>query len=139
MTSHPSPETEKGLALVPCPHGVAETVQRLEALLAAKGVRLFAKVDHAAGAGTVGLALRPTVLLIFGNPSVGTPLMQSNQTIGVDLPLHVLVWEDEAGRAWLAYPRPADLAERHGIHDRDESVKAMTAGLEGLARAATAP
>ncbi len=139
MTSHPSPEPEKGLALVPSAHGVAETVQRLEALLAAKGVRLFAKIDHAAGAREAGFPLRPTVLLIFGNPSVGTPLMQSNQTIGVDLPLRALIWEDETGRTWLAYPKPADLAERHGVHDRTEVLNAMTAGLDALARAATAP
>jgi uncharacterized protein (DUF302 family) len=77
--------------------------------------------------------------LLFGNPAVGTPLMQSHQTIGIDLPLKVLVWEDQDGKVWLTYNQPVHLARRHKISDRDQTVQAMTAGLEALAKAATAP
>ena len=135
---NPPPATH-GLAVLPSAHGAAETIRRLEAALAAKGIHIFAKIDHAAGAREAGLPLRPTVLLIFGNAAVGTPLMQSNQAAGIDLPLKALVWEDEAGKAWLEYNRPAHVAERHGIRDRDVLVQTMSAGLEALARAATAP
>jgi uncharacterized protein (DUF302 family) len=99
---------------------------------------VFAHVDHAAGAQKVGMSLRPTQVLIFGNPQAGTPLMQSRQTIGLDLPLRVLVWEDAAGKVWLTYRRVEFLAQHHHITDRDEAVKALDAGLSGLARAATA-
>jgi uncharacterized protein (DUF302 family) len=84
------------------------------------------------------MSLRPTEVLIFGNPQAGTPLMQSNQTIGIDLPLKALAWEDEAGKTWLTYNRPRSLAERHGIADREATLKAMDGLLENLARAATA-
>src|SRR5438445_10159648 len=103
-----------------------------------KGIHLFAHIDHAAEANKVGLHLRPTQVLIFGNPQAGTPLMQSQQTIGLDQPLRVLVWEDEAGKVWLTYRRPEFLAQRHHIAGRDEVVKAMDTGLAALAHAATA-
>jgi uncharacterized protein (DUF302 family) len=128
-----------GLVTLPSSHGAAETLRRLEAVLAEKGLHVFARIDHAAAARGVGMELRPTVVVLFGNPKAGTPLMQSRQTVGIDLPLKALVWEDESGRAWLTYNDPAHLARRHGVHDRDEAVQAMAAGLEGLARAATAP
>jgi uncharacterized protein (DUF302 family) len=117
---------------------VASTVERLEALLAQKGIELFAHVDHAAGAEKVGPSLRPTQALIFGSPKAGTPLMQSRQSIGLDLPLRVLVWEDEEGKPCLTYRRVEKLARRHHIAERDEAVKALDAGLDGLARAAAA-
>jgi uncharacterized protein (DUF302 family) len=120
-------------------HGAGETVERLKAVLAQKRIHLFAHIDHAAGARTVGLSLRPTQVLIFGNPQAGTPLMQSQQTIGLDLPLRVLVWEDETGKVWLTYRRPQFLAQRHHVTGQDEAVKALDAGLAALARAATAP
>jgi uncharacterized protein (DUF302 family) len=100
---------------------------------------VFADFDHAAGAKQVGLPLRPTRVLIFGNPQAGTPLMQSRQTIGLDLPLRVLVWEDEGGKVWLTYRRPEVLAQRHHVLGHDEAVKALGAGLAALARGATAP
>ena len=134
----PDPATS-GLEILSSAYGADETVRRLEALLAAKGLRVFARIDHAAAAQQAGLSLRPTQVLLFGDPRVGTLLMQSGQTIGIDLPLKVLVWEDGAGRTLLAYNRPEFLARRHEIHDRDETIKAMSAGLEALARAATAP
>jgi uncharacterized protein (DUF302 family) len=86
----------------------------------------------------VGLSLRPTQVLIFGNPQAGTPLMQSQQTIGLDLPLRILVWEDAAGKVWLTYRRPELLAQRYHVTGQEEAVKALDAGLAALARAATA-
>jgi uncharacterized protein (DUF302 family) len=126
--------TMPGLVTLPSPHSAAETVQRLESVLMQKGIQLFARIDHAAGAQAVGLALRPTVLLVFGDARAGTPLMQSNQTIGIDLPLKTLVWQDETGQVWVSYNRPTWLAMRHGVHDRDAAVNAMTGSLEALVR-----
>ena len=134
----PVPPADTGLVTVPSAHDVASTVERLKALLAQKGIELFAHVDHAAGAEKVGLSLRPTQVLIFGNPKAGTPLMQSRQSIGLDLPLRVLVWEDEEGKPWLTYRRVEELARRHHVTDSGEAVKALDAGLDGLARAAAA-
>ena len=127
---------DTGLVTLPSAHDAASTVERLKALLAQKGIELFAHVDHAAGAEKVGLSLRPTQVLIFGNPKAGTPLMQSRQSIGLDLPLRVPVWEDEEGKPWLTCRREEELARRHHITERDEAVKALGAGLDGLARAA---
>ena len=133
---NPSDSADADLATLCSLHGVAETVERLKSLLKQKSIQVFADIDHAAGAQKVGLSLRPTRLLIFGNPQAGTPLMQSCQTIGLDLPLRALIWEDEAGKVWLTYHRPEFLAERHHVHGHDETVTALSAGLAGLARAA---
>jgi uncharacterized protein (DUF302 family) len=137
MKPNPNNPADAGLVTLPSAHRAAETVERFKALLAKKGIRLFAHIDHAAEAAKVGLPLRPTQVLIFGNPQAGTPLMQSRQTIGLDLPLRVLVWEDEAGTVWLTYHPPGFLAQLHHVADRDEAVKALDAGLAALARAAT--
>jgi uncharacterized protein (DUF302 family) len=126
------------LVTLPSAHGVIETVERLKSLLAQKGIQVFAHIDHAGAAQKVGLLLRPTQVLIFGNPQAGTPLMQSQQTIGLDLPLRVLVWEDAAGKVWLSYHRVEDLARRHHVTGHDKAVKALDDGLAGLADAATA-
>ncbi|MGA2256781.1 MAG: DUF302 domain-containing protein, partial [Thermoguttaceae bacterium] len=115
----PSELASADLMTLPSAHGATETVERLKSLLSQKKIQVFAEVDHAEGAQKVGLSLRPTHLLIFGNPQAGTPLMQSQQTIGLDLPLRVLVWEDEAGKVWLTYHRPEFLAQRHQIYDHD--------------------
>jgi uncharacterized protein (DUF302 family) len=136
MNSSDVADTE--LVTLPSAHRVSETVERLKGLLAQKGIEVFAHIDHAAGARQVGLPLRPTQVLIFGNPKAGTPLMQSQQTIGLDLPLRVLVWEDGAGQVWLTYRRPEYLAQRHHVAGHDEAVKALDTGLAALARAATA-
>ena len=125
----PGDPAETDLVTLPSAHGATATVERLRALLAQKGIEVFAHIDHAAGARTVGLTLRPTQLLIFGNPKAGTPLMQSRQTIGLDLPLRALVWEDGEGKAWLTYRRVADLARQHRVTDRDEAVQALDDGL----------
>jgi uncharacterized protein (DUF302 family) len=135
---NPGDPAETDLVTLPSAHGATETVERLKALLAQKGIEVFAHIDHAAGAGKVGLPLRPTQVLIFGNPKAGTPLMQGRQTIGLDLPLRALVWEDGEGKVWLTYRRVEDLARRHHVTGHDEAVKALDDGLAGLARAATA-
>ena len=103
-----------GLIAVKSPHGPGETMDRLEALLKQKGLTIFARIDHAAGAAKIGKTLRPTELLIFGNPQGGTPLMECSQTAGIDLPLKALVWEDESRQIWVGYNDLAYLARRHG-------------------------
>jgi len=113
-------------------------MDRLEAEVKAKGLTVFARIDHAAGAEQVALPLRPTEVLIFGNARGGTPLMQATQTIGIDLPLKALVWQDASGKTWLSYNDPGWLAKRHGLGPEvDATVKALTAALNGLAKAAT--
>jgi uncharacterized protein (DUF302 family) len=132
-------KTDDSVLTLPSAHTHAETVKRFKTLLADKGVRLFAEIDHAAEARQVGQALRPTLVLIFGNPKAGTPLMQSKQTIGLDLPLRVLVWEDDQGKVWLSYTPVANLTQRHQVTDRDDVARTLDAALSGLARAAAAP
>ena len=128
-----------GLITVSSAFGPDETMKRLEAEVLAKGMTVFARVDHAAGAAGAGLQLRPTDLLIFGAAKGGTPLMQAAQTIGIDLPLKALVWQDEAGKTFLSYNDPAYLTHRHGLADQSKSVvNAMTGALEAIAAKATA-
>src|ERR1700730_13441451 len=134
---NPNDGADDDLVTLPSARGVPETVERLTLLLTQKMIQVFADIDHSAGARGAGLSLRPTRLLIFGNPQAGTPLMESRQTIGLDLPLRALVWEDEAGKVWLTYNQPEFLAQRHHVADRDDAVKALSAGLAALARAAT--
>jgi uncharacterized protein (DUF302 family) len=132
--------TIDGLTTVASSFGPKETMDRLAAVATANGLTVFARVDHAAGAAAVGLPLRPTELLVFGNAKGGTPLMQAAQTIGIDLPLKALVYADAAGKTWLAYNDPAWLAQRHGLGQEVEpTVKALTAALAALATVATAP
>jgi uncharacterized protein (DUF302 family) len=135
---NPSDPVDTDLQTLPSAHNVLETVERLKVLLARKGIELFAHIDHAAAARKVGLSLRPTQVLILGNPKAGTPLMQSRQTIGLDLPLRTLVWEDEAGKVWLTYRRPGLMAQRHHIDGHEKAVEALDDGLATLAREATA-
>jgi uncharacterized protein (DUF302 family) len=131
--------TVAGLTTIASAHGPEDTVSRFEAALQDKGMTLFARIDHAAGAVEAGLELRPTLLLIFGNPKAGTNLMQADQTVGIDLPLKALIWQDAAGKTWLSYNEPRELAQRHGLGDQLRApVDAMTAGLVALARQATA-
>lgn len=121
------------------PHSVARTLDRLAAVLQEKGITIFARVDHAAGAKKAGMELKPTELLIFGNPKLGTPLMQSNRKIGIDLPMKVLAWEDDNGKVWLAYTDPDELEDRHDIDDRDEIFKKIAGALNNLTNAAIKP
>jgi uncharacterized protein (DUF302 family) len=104
-----------GLATVQSAHGPKETMDRLAAAVTSRGITILARIDHAAAAAAVGMTLRPTELLIFGNPKAGTPLMQADQTIGIDLPLKLLVWQDEEGATWIGYNDPEWLATRHGL------------------------
>jgi uncharacterized protein (DUF302 family) len=136
---NPADPDDADLVTLPSAHGAAETLEPLKALLAQKGIEVFAHIDHAAGAREVGLPLRPTQVLIFGNPRAGTPLMQRRQTIGLDLPLRALVWEDADRKVWLTYRRVADLARQHRVTGRDEAVQALDDGLGALAREAAAP
>jgi uncharacterized protein (DUF302 family) len=138
-TMNPSDLAVTDLVTLSSAHGATETVERLKSLLSQKGIEVFAHIDHAAAARKVGLPLRPTQVLIFGNPQVGTPLMQGRQTIGLDLPLRVLVWEDGEGKVWLTYRRVENLSRYHHVTGHDEAVKALDDGLARLARAVTAP
>jgi uncharacterized protein (DUF302 family) len=127
-----------GLITLKSSHGPKETMIRLAAAVEAKGMTVFAHIDHAAGAAAAGLSLPPTDLLIFGNANAGTPLMQSVQTIGIDLPLKALVWQDGSDTTWLSYNDPNWLAQRHGVgHENEATLHAMTAALNALAKAAT--
>lgn len=127
-----------GLTTIGSSLGPKDTMDRLEAMVQARGMSVFARVDHAAGASSVGLPLRPTEVLIFGNPVGGTPLMQAVQTIGLDLPLKALVWQDASGDTFLSYNDPVWLAERHGITGEPMTVAAkLSAALAAIALAAT--
>ena len=106
---------DTGIVSKPSHHSVDQTVEKLEQMLHANGVKLFALVDHSGEAETVGMHLRPTKLLIFGNPKAGTPLMIAAPSIAIDLPLKILVWEDAGGQAWISYNSPAYLQARHGV------------------------
>jgi uncharacterized protein (DUF302 family) len=129
--------SDDGLVTVACNHPVKEAIDRLEAALRAKGVTVFARDDHAAGAASVDLKLRPTEVLIFGNPKAGTPLMQANQTIGLDLPLKILAWEDAEGKVWLTYNDPDWLARRHRLGSSAKpAVDALAVVLANFAKAA---
>ena len=130
--------TAQGLTTIPSVYGPQDTMNRLGAAVKAKGMTVFARIDHAAAASAVGLSLRPTEVLIFGNAKAGTPLMQSVQTVGLELPLKALVWQDPSGMTWLSYNDPAWLAQRHGLGGETEAaIGIMTAALEAVAKAAT--
>lgn len=132
-------QADEGLIVKPSAYPVGETVDRLETALESKGITVLARVDHAANASSAGLELLPTQLLIFGNPKLGTPLMQSARTVGIDLPMKALVWEDEAGDVFLAYNDPAYIARRHAVEDRAEVIETMGGALAALTDAATSP
>ena len=104
-----------GIVNVSSNHSVDETVDRLKSILQSKGITLFAVIDHSGEAAKVGMKMRPTKLLIFGNPKGGTPLMLAAPSIAIDLPMKILVWEDAQGKVWLSYNSPEYLAERHGL------------------------
>lgn len=109
------PPDVDGLVSLPSPYAVGETLDRLESVLRAKGATIFARIDHRAGAERVGLAMRPAQVLIFGNPKVGTPVMNAAPTIAIDLPFKALAWEDAGGAVWLSCNSAAYLARRHRV------------------------
>ncbi len=121
-----------GLIAVKSPHSVKDTLDRLETAAKGKGLNVFLRVDHAAGAQKIGKTLRPTELLVFGNPQGGTPLMECAQTAGIDLPLKALAWQDAAGQVWLGYNDPRFLAKRHDAGGC-AVVPNLLKALEGLA------
>ena len=135
MTSH----AESNIVNKKSHYDVPTTVQRFEAALAEKGIKLTALVNHTDAGKMVGMPIRETQLLIFGNPKLGSALMQSEQLIGLDLPLKALVWEDNRGDTWVSYYPPKVLAQRYGIKDQDTVVKKMTAVLSELTAKATQP
>lgn len=132
-----TPALAEKLVALESKFGVKETLDRLAAELDKRGMKVAARIDHAAGAKAVGMELPPTEVLMFGNPKLGTPLMQSAPAIGIDLPMKVLAWQDKAGKVWIGYTAPDALKARHGIADRDELFKTMAAALDGLARSAS--
>jgi len=127
-----------GIKTLASAFGPKDTMDRLEAAVRAKGMTVFARIDHAAGAAEVGLGLRPTELLIFGDARAGTPLMQAKQTIGIDLPLKALVWQDASGKTWLSYNDPPWVVSRHGGDaDLDRIASQLAMGVAALTKAAT--
>ncbi len=128
-----------GLITIPSAHSAKETIDRIESDVRSKGMTIFARIDHAAGAKEAGLALLPTLLLIFGNAKGGTPLMQDKQSIGIDLPLKALAWEDASGKTWLSYNDLEWLAKRHGLGAKvDNVVKGLAAALGAILQKAAA-
>ncbi len=128
----------EGLVTLPSSFVAKDTMDKLEAAVKAKSLTVFARIDHAAGAAAVGMPLRPTELLIFGNARGGTPLMQAHQAAGIDLPLKALVYEDAGGKVWLAYNDPHWIAERQGLStSQGATIDVITALLKELATRAT--
>ncbi len=130
---------DNGLISIKSSHDVQRTADRLENTLREKGMTVFIRINHAEGAQKVGKKLRPTELVVFGNPKVGTPLMQCSQSVAIDLPQKALIWEDEAGHVWLSYNDPKYLAKRHGITDCVNVIKKIEKALSNFAHAATRP
>lgn len=128
--------TIEGLITVQSSFDPKATMDRLEAQIQSRGLNVFARIAHAAGASEVGLPLAPTNLIIFGNARGGTPLMQSVQTVGIDLPLKVLVWQDATNNTWISYNEPNWIAQRHGVADRESAVDKMANLLSSIAREA---
>jgi uncharacterized protein (DUF302 family) len=112
-----APLPDNGLIHLSSPYSVPETLQRLESILRAKNLTIFARIDHSGEATKVGLTMRPTQLIIFGSPKAGTPMMIASPTLAIDLPLKALVWEDSEGKVWLSYNAPIYLQRRHNISD----------------------
>lgn len=127
-----------GLVTVKSPRSAKDTMNRLEEIVKQRGLNVFARIDHATGAAKVGMVLRPTEVLIFGNPQGGTPFMECAQTAGIDLPLKALVWEDAMSQVWIGYNDPAYLAARHGA-TACPVVENLRKALAGIAEAAIAP
>jgi uncharacterized protein (DUF302 family) len=128
----------QGLTTIKSSHTPRETMNRLEAAVTAKGLTVFARIDHAEGASAAGLSLLPTEVLIFGNAKGGTPLMQAVQTAGIDLPLKALVWQDASGDTWLSWNDPSWLAARHGVNGAEAVTGKLGAVLDDVAKTAAA-
>lgn len=127
----------EGMIALKSIHSVPATADKLEAVLKEKGMTVMNRISHSDGAAGVDLELRPTELVIFGNPKVGTPLMQCAQSVAIDLPQTALIWEDSKGVVWLGYNDPAYLKQRHNIEGCDEVIEKVSGALAGFAKAAT--
>jgi|ERR1700688_1408365 uncharacterized protein (DUF302 family) len=125
-----TPAQDKGIIDMPSHHSVEQTVEKLKNILQSKGVALFAVIDHSGEAEKVGMKMRPTKLLIFGNPKAGTPLMLAAPSVAIDLPLKILIWEDAAGKVWVTYNSPEFLRDRHGL---PQDLMQNVSVIEGLA------
>lgn len=130
-------ETSDGIIRIKSNHDVNTTIERLITALETKGMTIFKRIDHSAGAKSAELNLRPTELLIFGNPKVGTPLMKCSQTAALDLPQKALAYKDESGQVWLLYNDPAYMASRHHINDCEKAIKKVSNALANFTRLAT--
>ena len=128
---------DSGLINVKSNHDVATTADNLENALNAKGMTVFIRIDHAQGAKGVDMELRPTELVIFGNPKVGTPLMQCQQSVAIDLPQKAMIWKDGSADIWLTYNDPMYLKDRHGLEDCAPVLEKISAALANFAKAAT--
>lgn len=139
VVTAPGMAGQDGLVNVKSVHNVAETADRLERLLSERGMKVFLRLNHAEDAGSVGTLLRPTELIIFGNPEVGAPLMEKQQSIGIDLPQKMLIWQDPSGQVWLTYNDADYLAMRHGLAKDLPPLQKVRKALAGFAQAAGAP
>ena len=128
---------DQGMVKVESNHDVATTADNLENILKEKGMNVFARVNHAEGAKKVDMELRPTELVIFGNPKVGTPLMNCSQSVAIDLPQKALIYEDESGKTWLMYNNPDYLNQRHKLDDCAAVLEKVSGALANFAKAAT--
>ena len=126
-----------GLISIQSAYDVKTTADRLEQNLKTKGMTVFTRINHAEAAKNIGQTLRPTELVIFGNPKVGNPLMKCSQTMAIDLPQKALIWEDEPGSVWLSYNNPESLAKRHHLKGCDKVIKKIKNALNNFAKGAT--
>lgn len=133
----PSAYAKDGVLILQSPYGVGETMDRLEKVVKERGLKVFARIDHAAGAASVGKSLRPTQLIIFGNPQGGTPFMECAQSVGIDLPLKALAWEDESAQVWLGYNDPAFIGMCHGVPECPV-IEKLRKALAGMTEASVA-
>ncbi|MFC4352305.1 DUF302 domain-containing protein [Fodinicurvata halophila] len=136
LVSAPALAENDDLVIKSSPHGVSETLDRLSEVVEENGARVFARIDHAAGAAAIDEDMPPMEVLIFGNPKMGTPLIQEAPEVGLDLPVRVLVWEDSSGNTRVAYLEPEELADRYDIDEDSEAVQNMEKALDNLTGAA---
>lgn len=132
-----APATSQTLTTLESKFTVKETADRLAAELEKRGIRLAARIDHAAGAKAAGLDMPPTEVIMFGNPRLGTPLMLAQPSVAIELPMKVLIWQDRSGKVMVGYTPPSDLKVRYQISGQDEPLNAMTGALSGLAKVAS--
>lgn len=137
FVSAPVLADDSGIVRIKSTHSATATIDKLEEVLKNKGMTIFTRINHTAGAEKAGLPLRPTELLIFGNPKVGTPLMLCSQTAALDLPQKALAYEDESGQIWLAYNNPAYIANRHNIKGCEKSLQKISGALDKFSKMAT--